>query len=203
MPGRCDCGGGQPKAEWREPHARAFAEAICWEARDWGVFVSLGIHCFRERRAIETTVLIDADGDQILSTADCMHRGDGRQFPTAKTPVGEIALGSVELLRDGEFSWGAHSASTLLVLPLDSVNGADARMAGDAVITHLGAAIENGHTHLWGAVVSPASPKERKVDSKRSGTFLVASGGRIVAWAETTGRASVQAELRWDHAPGE
>lgn len=203
LPGRCDCGGGQPDAKWRESNACAFAEAICWEARDWGVFVSLGIHCFREGRAIETTVLIDADGDQILSTADCVDRGDGLHLPTAKTPVGEIALGSAELLCDGKFSWGAHSSSTLLVLPLDSASGDDARMAADAVRTHFGAAIEHRHTYLFGAVVSPASSKERKVDGKSSGTFLVAPGGKVVAWAQTTGRASVQAEVCWDSVPGE
>lgn len=203
LPGRCDCGGGQPNAEWREPHARAFEEAICFEARDWGVFISLGIHYFRAGRAIEATVLIDADGDQILSTADCVDGSEVRRLPTAKTFVGAIALGSVELLCDGKFSWGEHSSSTLLVLPLDSANGVDARMAADAVRTHLGAAVEGGHTCLCGAVVSPASPKKRKVDNKTSGTFLVASGGRIVAWAETTGRASVQAEVCGDHVPRE
>lgn len=71
LPGSCDTGGAVPKGRLREASLQSVRETIAWEARDWGVYIAVGLHRLRDDTLVPWAALFDPDGD--LAAQDPAH----------------------------------------------------------------------------------------------------------------------------------
>ena len=101
LPAACDTGGTVPTAATVVAAATSLLESLAARARDWGVYVVVGVHVHRGAGWGAATILIDPDGDRVC---EAMATADSSSWVVCPSQIGAIAL-------QGSSSRGAGCAS--------------------------------------------------------------------------------------------
>ncbi len=95
LPGSCDTGGAVPNRRLREASLQSVRETIAWEARDWGVYIAVGLHRLRDDTLVPWAALFDPDGD--VAAQDPVHGENGSGV--APIEIWQTAVGSLGVVQ--------------------------------------------------------------------------------------------------------
>lgn len=95
LPGACDTGGAVPKGRLREASLQSVRETIAWQARDWGVYIAVGLHRLRDDILVPWAALFDPNGD--VAAQDPVHGENGNG--ASPVEIWQTAVGSLGVVQ--------------------------------------------------------------------------------------------------------
>ena len=197
LPGGCDTGGVPPSNNLSEAGMRCVRESLAFEARDWGLYIAVGLHSRIEGCWLPVSVLFDPDGDAVAS-APGQSGPDQKMTPTdisfwsCATGRMGVCAPSVSVASD-EIAAGLQSGGVVAVPTTPTLTG-KRRQIDQANLERLREEPALLDRAYW-AVVAPARTKEEPAEYARGSTFLMGAAGRILAAADTAFETIVYTDL--------
>jgi predicted amidohydrolase len=200
FPGFAATGGNPPGRAWTPAMCDVSAEAFCTKAREWGVYVALGLTVVGDGRAISAASLIDPDGDVVAQSAADGERAVFAATVTA-TPIGAISVVNPDDLSAAADGEAGVSEADVLIMPVPCGLPVRRRrllseLAGSGWVRTCGS--DAAHVVL----VCAGSPPREAVEADTLRSIVFGAGGELVSAPACDVRIT-RVELRFaDHATG-
>ena len=194
LPGGCDTGTAAATTEpdWYGATLGNMRENISSKAREWGIFIAVGLHLKVRDTLVPYAILFDADGDGV-SISPSTTPPDSQVRPESKLwPMPGIRVGVFEPtdVSGASITTDPKGSVVIAVPAAASTKGSD-RKAADSQIAALRANPAVGGGAYW-AVAVPAYRNGRK---KMIPSFVRAPDGTILASADDGTETMVCAEI--------
>jgi predicted amidohydrolase len=192
LPSGCDFGGHRVTSGVAGRFS-TFSETVAWKARDWGLYIAVGLHTQGTPKSRPSTFLYDPDGDVAL----CTCRGRGDTMPETNhaaawlaSPVGWIGIldpgaASLALWEDSIPREGGFLACPLF-MPRSGSNG--------AVLTQWRSGRAAAHGVYCG-VAGWAKETNNPQQTENACTMVCAPDGTLIQSASEPTEAIVYAEI--------
>lgn len=180
LPGAVDTGGRISPGGYTEAILDGIAGLLSAKAREWGVYVGVGLHRFERSGLRPVSVLMDPDGDP--AACDPLDDVGGCVFSSALcTQIGTMIM--VHMDRSSTLPPPPQrDAVPLMIVPVAMGTNARARQRVETHIAELKAAPDSPDAY-W-AVVMPAESARGITAGTSMTTFLRDPGGRILVEAD-------------------
>ncbi|MBU0716615.1 MAG: hypothetical protein KJ749_00060, partial [Planctomycetes bacterium] len=158
LPGAVDTGGVMGGAcQVNSEKFRSVSETIMWKAREWGVFIAVGLHSNEGNAAPLRTVVIDPDGDVVAQASGRRDSGDADEL--AAGSIWRSTLGDIGAVSPGpgpsSAGLGNGGHGLLWVWPAPVLTSAKQRRIHEEAVTRMRRGKSGGDTVFW-CVVLPA-----------------------------------------------
>ena len=119
LPGACDTGGTLPGRDFPVSIIQNIREAIAFKAREWGIYIAVGLHTRGPDGYNHSAVLLDPDGDAAADhEAVVESEGDGFANARWRSTVGDIEVCAIEVEADTPAIEDVPSRGLLVAVPL-------------------------------------------------------------------------------------
>lgn len=190
LPGDCDTGMAAKGPGWYGAALWNVRESISSKAREWGVFIAVGLHVNVRDTLVPYAILFDADGDGV-SISPPTAPSDSRGRPESKLwPMSGISVGVFEPTEVSGPSCATDPKGSIAIAVPASTKGRDLKVA-DSHIAALRTDPAVGGGAYW-AVAVPAYGNGRK---EMIPSFVRAPDGTILASADDGAERVVCAEI--------
>lgn len=177
-------------------------EACGLRARQWGIFIALGIAETGPDKPYVTGLLLDRDGDvRLTHRQNCSCEDQGDLFGKGSRPdATDLILGRMALLAGGDFAsraaWGeiAELNASLVIGPALLSHGANTA-APDREHVHRTVSDEAKRAGVWVAIADATTGQEKAGRICPGYSVIVGPDGEVVAAAEPFCSGTLWADL--------
>jgi predicted amidohydrolase len=197
LPGGCDNGGAGASRGCSRSVLEVTRETLAWLAREWGVFLAAGVHAHRPGAWTPCAVLLDPDGDVVVSSIHRDEEDDGQAGdPIAPwpCPVADLAVLEPTVSAPLTECVSIRDRITLLALPVAGAVTARQRRVADTNISALRSGCLRTRNVYW-AVVTECNKAVASVGEHGCFTFLQSPDGTILAAADGPEESIVHVDL--------
>lgn len=196
LPGACDTGGGLAGARLTEAIMQVVRETVSFKAREWGVYIALGLHVRRGSAACPCAVLFDPDGDLVAQSVSPTGGDDTAAVGPIRfrsCAIGDIGVVTAATVGAGLDDTPGGGGGAVIVWPRAAAATAKGRRLAETNLTRLHDDSTGQRGGYWCVVAAAVSSDTRGGD--RPSTFLRAPDGRILASVIEGEEAIVCAEV--------
>ena len=190
LPGACDAarvaGAGRASVTSRS----IFGAALAAEAREWGVFIAVGMGAVAEDNGGPQALLFDPDGDVLAEATLGEGAPSGRCGSWAHTALGVMGV-ALSAVGAGQ---PPVPAGAMIAVPMAPALGKRRARADERFVSALRGDAATRCGAYW-ALVTPARPAAEPEEAKVPGTSLYDPGGMVLARADTGAEIVVFAEV--------
>lgn len=190
LPGLCDIGSARSAGGITDSFLACARENLASKAKEWGVFVSAGLHVRVDGKLVPYAILLDSDGDAVARS--------GGAFPADSpislwsSPIGTLGVLEPTLPFSDEEVPVELQDGGLVVIPMASTMSKTRRRALDEGLARMG---DNtlGTRGVHVAIVSPAGATDGSVDVPM--TLIRGRGGKTLASVKDGSEATAFAKI--------
>ncbi len=189
LPGACDTGGVKARSTVVAGTLTAIKETVAAKAREWGIYIAIGLHRLESDSAIPYAALFDSDGDLLnIGHIDegpvIDDKADGLiNSHQIATPVGHLILAEPSTVEPVLLAQQAHT-DALVVVPWSTTCVPKAKRK--AWSTFFAKLKDSKQTtgHLYWAVAAAAEKASKRNDDYQLTSRLVGQNGTILTSAK-------------------
>ncbi len=197
LPGACDTGGVSPARGGDQTALEVVKGNMALKAREWGVFMAVGLHVQCDDKWIPCAVLFDPDGDVVVRSVASAAGKDAESSVHIElwaSAVGDLGVFEPTI---AELPGGRAVVSdrgALITIPTVASLGGKRQSTTAANIASLRSDPAAGCGAYW-AVVGAAMKQKSSRDGSGWRTFIRAPSGAIIASVECSDETIVHAEV--------
>lgn len=207
LPGSCDAAGLSPDGIGSPAFIRGMREAIALEAKDWGIYIAVGLHRKLMGAWVPDAVLLDADGDVVAAAMEVGSEPEpvSKQSPggtatlqESRVGVWPSILGAIGIMNERMLlermdvsDWFPRGG--LLVVPMSS------RSCKEIPLDAAQAVAER----MPGLTIAVVAPTRSGDATSRPHTFVVGTDGQPIAQIEPHREHTLFLELQVEQAPAD
>ncbi len=204
LPGACDTGGGMAGSRLTEAIMQVVRETVSFKAREWGVYIAVGLHVRRGLATCPCAVLFDADGDLVAQSVSPTLGDDTEAVGPIRfrsCAIGDIGVVTAATVGAGLDDTQVGVGGALIAWPRAAAATAKGRRLAEANLARLHNDPAGQRGGYWCVVAAAVSSGTRSGD--RPSTFLRAPDGRIPASVMEGEEAIVCADVPIQPSPTE